>query len=336
MKIAYLDCSHEVSEIQQPPDGRWCWLAHEINPEHWRLDLSGEVLAEIEQLAGFLADNPLPILQRKLDEFAMPACRDLMSRMKSILDQGVGFAALDRLPVDDYPIEILLEIYWLIGQCVGRPVAQKWDGQMIYDVSDTGKQYSYGTRGSHTAVELVFHTDNAFARAVPDYVGLFCRNPAKSGGVSRFCSLYSVHQRMHEQHPQQLARLYQPMLFDRQREHRAGAEPVCLAPYFSWRQQRLFARANSSLVRKGYDVVNEVMDQALIDSLNAIDEVCAAGDLWFEAPLERGQIQYLNNHEVGHYRSAFEDYDDSDRKRHLYRLWHRETGSTAYDGLFVE
>ena len=74
------------------------------------------------------------------------------------------------------------------------------------------------------------------------------------------------------------------------------------------------------------------MDQELTSALDAIDEVCAAADLWYEASLQRGQIQYLNNHEVGHYRSAFEDYDEPERKRHLYRLWHREAGTTSYDG----
>jgi alpha-ketoglutarate-dependent taurine dioxygenase len=255
-----------------------------------------------------------------------------MARMKSILDDGVGFTVLDRLPMDNFPLEPLLEVYWVLGQCMGRPVAQKWNGQMIYDVADTGADYAYGTRGSYTSVELNFHTDNAFARMVPDYVGLFCRHPAKSGGVSRLCSLYSVHQRMFELYPEQLARLYQPVLFDRQMEHRDGAEPVCLAPYFSWRNNRLFARANASLIRKGYEVAGVAMDTELSTALDAIDEVCAASDLWYEASLQRGQIQYLNNHEVGHYRSAFEDYDEPERKRHLYRLWHREAGTTSYDG----
>ncbi len=50
--------------------------------------------------------------------------------------------------------------------------------------------------------------------------------------------------------------------------------------------------------------------------------------------MQRGQIQYLNNHEVGHYRSEFEDFDEPERKRHLYRLWHREAGSTSYDGRY--
>jgi hypothetical protein len=74
---------------------------------------------------------------------------------------------------------------------------------------------------------------------------------------------------------------------------------------------------------------------ALADALDAIDEVSVAQDLWYEAPMRRGQIQYLNNHEVGHYRSEFEDFDEPERKRHLYRLWHREAGSTSYDGHYL-
>jgi alpha-ketoglutarate-dependent taurine dioxygenase len=334
MRAACIDCSAEVSAIQQPDSERLVWLAADIDSSDFRVPLSDAAGSEIDQLAAFFDDNPLPLLQRKLEELELPACRALMSQMKTILDDGVGFAVLDRLPMDDYPIDTLLQVYWVLGQCIGRPVAQKWNGQMIYDVSDTGADYAYGTRGSHTSVELNFHTDNAFARMVPDYVGLLCRQPAKSGGISRFCSLYSVHQRMLERYPDELARLYRPVLYDRQKEHRDGAEPVCLAPYFSWRNGRLFARANASLIRKGYDVAGEAMDEALARALDAIDAVCAEQDLWFEAPLERGQVQYLNNHEVGHYRSAFEDHDEPGRKRHLYRLWHRETGSTSYDGQY--
>ncbi len=334
MGATYLDCSNEVSAIREPDNDRLAWLAAEVTAADYQVPIDDEALAEIRGLIEYFGDNPLPLLERRADELAIPACRALMTRMKSILDHGVGFAVLDRLPMDDYPIDSLLAVYWVLGQCIGRPVAQKWNGQMVYDVADTGAEYAYGTRGSHTAVELNFHTDNAFARMVPDYVGLFCRNPAKTGGVSRFCSLYSVHRRLQERYPDELTRLYQPMLYDRQKEHRDGAEPVCLAPWFSWRNNRLFARANASLVRKGYEVAGEKMDNRLTAALAAIDEVCAEPDLWFEAPLERGQIQYLNNHEVGHYRSAFADYAEPELKRHLYRLWHRETGSSSYDGYY--
>jgi alpha-ketoglutarate-dependent taurine dioxygenase len=234
--------------------------------------------------------------------------------------------------MDDYALETVVEMYWLMGQLIGRPVAQKWNGQMIYDVRDSGTPHHNKIRGSHTAVELVFHTDNAFAKMVPDYVGLLCRYAAKSGGISRFCSLYTVHDRMAGKYPGQLARLYQPMYFNRQNEHAQGAPRVSLAPYFSWQGDRLNARANSALVRAGYEVAGEEMDRALGDALDSIDEVCASEDIWFEGPLAQGHIQYLNNHEVGHYRSAFEDHDDPGRKRHLLRLWHRERGTSCYDG----
>ena len=329
----YIDCSNETSAVRDSSSEPMRWLADDIKRDHWVVDMTAEARDEIDRLAGFLQQNPLPILQRRLNEFDLPACRQMMLAMKHILDDGVGFAVLDRLPMDNYPIETLLDVYWLLGQFIGRPVAQKWNGQMIYDVSDTGAEYAYGTRGSRTSVELNFHTDNAFARMPPDYVGLFCRHPAKTGGVSRICSLYSVHQRMQEQYSQELERLYQPVFFDRQKEHHQGAEKICLAPYFSWRNGRMFARDNASLIRKGYEVAEQQMDALLVAALDAIDEVCAAADLWFEAPLQRGQIQYLNNHEVGHYRSAFDDHDDAQYKRHLYRLWHRESGDSSYDGL---
>ncbi len=332
MSAQFLDCTHEVCTVRPIPPARRAWLADEIRREDWVVPIEPAMADELFALARFIEQNPVQNLQRRLSELNLVHSVNAMQRMKARLDDGVGFAVLDRMPMDELSIETLVEIYWVLGQAIGRPVAQKWNGQMIYDVHDTGQQYSYGVRGSHTSVELVFHTDNAFARMVPDYVGLLCRWPAAQGGVSRFCSLYTVHERMAQRYPDALRRLYEPMYFDRQKEHAEGAQPVCLAPYFSWRGDRLFARANSSLVRKGYEVAGEPMDDALAEALDAVDTVCADEAIWFEAPLERGQIQYLNNHEVGHYRSEFVDHEDPERRRHLYRLWHRETGSVCYDG----
>lgn len=329
--VDYLDCTAEVSTVRTSVPER-AWLAQNVQFEDWRISLDSGVAGELRRLATFIVDNPLQNLQRRAADFRLSCCREMVSRMRSILDHGVGFAVLDKFPIVDYPNDVVKEMFWVFGQLVGHPVAQKWNGQIIYDVTDTGLTYGYGVRGSHTSVELVFHTDNAFARIVPDYVGLLCLHPALQGGVSRFCSLYSVHQRMFERYPKQLERLYQPMFFDRQKEHREGAPKVCLAPYFSWRHDKLFARANSSLVRKGYDVAGLSMDRELVSALDAIDSICASDDLWFEAPLQRGQVQYLNNHEVGHYRSEFVDQDDPGKKRHLLRLWHRDEGSACYDG----
>ena len=308
------------------------WIAADVSHKDWTVDLDDSAMQEIVMMAELMRKHPLPTILRHPDQFEIPHLRVAYAKAKEICDTGVGFAVIDRLPVDDYDIQIMIDIYWTLGQLMGRNVAQKWDGTMIYDVTDTGKKYGYGVRGSATSVELVFHTDNAFGIQVPDYVGLMCRYPAKQGGLSRFCSLYTVHERMEDTYPDELSRLYQPMHFDRQAEHADGEARTSFAPFFSWADGKLRCRANSSLVRKGYDVAGTQMDAPLIDALHAIDEVTSSPDLWVEAPLERGQIQYLNNHELGHYRSEFEDSDDPQKKRHLYRLWHRHRGGINYDG----
>ena len=52
-----------------------------------------------------------------------------------------------------------------------------------------------------------------------------------------------------------------------------------------------------------------------------------------DAPLERGQIQFLDNQNLIHYRSRFTDDPDPEKKRHLYRIWLRDSGAQSYDGL---
>jgi len=313
------------------PEGR-AWLAEQLVPEDWTIPLSDAVLSEIETLRQAIREQPLPLVLRKPGEFEAPQLADLMRRAKAILDEGCGFCVLDRLPISDEAVDEWVACFWVLSQWIGRTVAQKWDGTMLYEVTDTGKPFGYGVRGSHTNVELVFHTDNAFGVQVPEYVGLLCRNPAPEGGVSRFCSLYSVHNRMVEQHPGLLERLHRPMLFDRQKEHAPDAPRTAWAPFFVWNGKRLMARANVMLVRKGYEVAELPLDPELSDALDAVEVLANAPELWVEVPLERGQVQFLNNHELGHYRSQFTDSSDPRLKRHLYRTWHRESGARTYDG----
>jgi hypothetical protein len=254
-----------------------------------------------------------------------------MARVKSILTDGIGVAVVDRLPLDELGLEHAITAYWVLAGMLGLQVAQKWDGTMIYDVRDTGKAYTYGVRGSITNIELAFHTDNAFAVAPPDYVGLLCLNPARKGGVSRFTSLYTLHNEMLRRHPGALARLYEPLFVDRQAEHAPDGPKVAWVPMFRWDGQRLSARlAAPALVRKAYALMDMQPPADVEDALAALTDVLADPKLTIEFTIARGQIQLLNNLAFGHYRSAFED--DPAAPRHLVRLWIREQGRRSYDG----
>ena len=311
---------------------RRAWQAADIQPEDWTVHVSKDAISELQGMVSHIRAHPLPVLLRTLEEFSIPHLLDVMASTKNALDCRFGFCIVHDLPVDDYDIDEIVACFWVLGQLVDRPVAQKWDGTMIYDVIDTGEEFRYGVRGSYTNVELPFHNDNAFGTSVPHYVGLLCRNSAMKGGETRFCSVYNLHNRLLTTSPKLLKRLYRPVFFDRQAEHAKDADATARFPMFSWDGQRLLARVNISLVKKGYAVANEPLDHELEDALQAIQEITSDSSLWVEAPIQRGQLQYLNNLDVLHYRNTFEDHEDSNLQRHLYRTWHRNSGSRAYDG----
>lgn len=324
--------SEPTRMLDQPITDARAWTRDTLEPENCIVALGKAGLGEVSAMAATIEANPMPVLQRHPDQFELPAVRAAMGKAKRLLDGTPGVAVVDKLPMDEISRQTASAIAWVLGHLVGRPVAQKWDGTMLYDVTDTGAKYGYGVRGSYTSVELVFHTDNAFGAAPPDYVALLCHYPAIEGGVSRFCSLYSVHNRMLENYPEHLARLYEPLLWDRQAEHQDGAPNVARAPMFRWDGTRLTIRTNTSLNEKGHQVSGEAIDAGTQAALDAVKGVMSQDDLWLELPIERGQIQYLNNVEVAHYRSEFTDHDDPALKRHLVRTWHRDRGQASYDG----
>ena len=340
-KTAVLDCSHEVCEVQQFQ--QTSWLGKDIRPSDYLTVFSEPVLEELHVLAAQLKQQTSPdtrdpcALPSVPKELPLSHTKAAMANIKHTLDSGAGFAVADKLPIGEPFDEVWIAVFCILGQMIGPAVAQKHNGMMIYDVHNSGAKFGYGIRGSVTDVELNFHTDNAFGQATPEYVGLFCRHPAKHGGVSRFCNLYALHNDIGDRYPRALQRLYSPMYYDRQKEHSDNDAPVTWAPYFSVRKDangraRLHARANVSLVRKGYEVADATMDQPLAEALDIIDGISQQPEYWYEAALEKGQIQYLNNHEIGHYRSHFTDYDEAEKKRHLYRLWHRHNGHWSYHG----
>jgi hypothetical protein len=266
------------------------------------------------------------------DQFQMDACREMMARVKRGLTEGCGMAVVDALPLDDLTVDEAKSIYWVLGQYLGMQVAQKWDGTMVYDVTNTGRTYGYGVRGSWTDVELFFHTDNSFAIAPPDFVSLLCLYPAKEGGISRICSLYTVHNEMLRRHPGLLKRLYQPFYYDRQAEHAPEDAKVCSAPAFHFDGKRLKARLSAGLVRKGYQLMGEQLDQDAEDAFAALEEIMNDPKFQAELRIGRGQIQFLNNREMAHFRSRFEDDENPEHRRHLIRLWYREQGRRFYNG----
>lgn len=318
-------------------EGIQAWTRDQLIVADWRLAVPPEAIAELHGLVASLRADPLPTPLLEPGMFALPACRALMARAREITDQGVGVVILDRLPLDAWSEQEGIAVYWLLASMVARPVAQKWAaqpgwGQMIYSVTDLGRPPGQGVKVDVTNHELTFHTDNSSNHTAPEYVSLLCLRPALAGGISKVASCYTLHNMMLERHPQLLPRLYRPVLFDRQREHAEGDPETLANPIFEWDGGKLSIRLSVGRILKGYEVAGVPIDpegKAAIEALMAVQEDAS---VWLDFLFERGQVQILNNHFLGHLRTSFTDGPTPETKRHLIRLWLRNAGRRSFRG----
>ena len=289
-------------------------------------------LNEFEAVVSEVRANPLQTLMMTPDLFDMPACRAMMGTVNRELRDGLGFVIIDRLPLDDYSRDEAVMLYWLLSSMVARPVAQSWDGKMIYDVYDKGKPPGNGVRPDVTNVRQNFHTDNSYNLCAPHFLGLLCLQTAKSGGISRLISFTAAHNEMRRRHPDLLRRLYQPFYFDRQREHAPDDVMTTYHPMFENHDGQLVARLSHRQVVYGYKLAGKELDAEGKAALEAFEAILNEAAMWKDFFFEPGQIQLLDNRRCGHCRTGFEDYPEPERRRRLVRLWLRDSGRTFYHG----
>jgi alpha-ketoglutarate-dependent taurine dioxygenase len=308
------------------------WARDTISSVDWLVPFPEAAVGELEEAVRRLRRDPLPLLLLSPAHFSLGTCADVMVTVSRKLRQGVGLAVIDRIPVEHFSADENRAIYWLLGCLLGRPVAQKWDGTMIYDVRDTGKALEYGVRRSVTNLELLFHTDAPWLSLPPELVGLLCLSPAREGGVSRFLSLVTVHNELKRRRPDLLPRLYRPFPWDRQAEHAPHDDRVAWQPVFHLDRGDLVARYNDALIASAEGLSGTPLDTEGREALAAMRAIADSPELWVEFPIEKGQIQYLNNRHFAHSRTAFQDAPEPHLRRHLIRLWNRDEGRQTFHG----
>ncbi len=338
--LSYLDApSKAVSAADDSPAGNvpidrafafpTAWVAARLPGEPGLIKIPDACTAEVEATAAALRVNSAELTSLGPADFAMPECRALMSRVRTELDDGLGFVILDRLDIDGLGVDIARRIYWLLAAMVGRPVAQRQDGAMHFDVTDLGKR---SMRAVSTRDEMNYHTDNSFNVAPPHYVGLLCIQTAKSGGISEIVSLTAAHDLLRERRPDLLERCYRPYMFDRQREHDPSEPKFIRKPIFENHDGRLAGRISRFHIRIGHALSGVPLDAEGEEAMEALETILNEPGMAQEFRFEQGQIQIIDNRRLGHKRTGFEDWDSPDRKRRLMRLWLRDTGLTVYNG----
>lgn len=312
-------------------DKRIAWRQDDVHESDWRLPISAAALSEIEQVIAILRANPMDIRALCLDDYPLEACRALVRQVRSVLDEGVGMAVLGRLPVERHDKSSLTAIYWLLSSMIARPVAQSFDGRLLYDVWDTGKKTDTRVRADLTNQEISWHSDYGF-NYPPPYLGLLVLRVAKEGGLSKAASMMTVHNVLKERRPDLLRRLYEPFHWNRQGEHPDGDALTHFYPIFQYRDGVVRSRFNPALVTKGYELVGLKLDELGLEALREAARIMSDEAHHIAFTLEAGEIQYVNNFRLAHLRTDYVDFDEPDLKRHLVRIFLRDFGRRSYMG----
>jgi len=312
-------------------NGPIAWRDETLDPEAGRITLDAACRDELRRAAEEIRANPLPIPCLAPEQFALGACAAAMRRAKAELESGVGFVLIERLPVETLEAEEAKALYWLMGAMLARPVAQNWaGGRLLYDVRDSGKAFGYGVRPDITNLGQNFHTDNSYNLVAPRYVGLLCLQTAAEGGVSGLVSFLAAHNEMRRRHPELLARLYRPYLFDRQNEHAPDAPTALSHPLFALDAGEFQARLSRGRTLAGYALAGEALDAEGQAALDALEAILEAPGMSRDFQFQPGQMQFVHNLWCGHRRTAFRD--GPGQRRHLVRLWLRDHGRRFYNG----
>jgi hypothetical protein len=241
-------------------------------------------------------------------------------RLREIHDallQGCGFALIRSLPVRQWSRELTAAVFFGLGTHLGNPRPQNSKGHILGHVIDMGLEATDpNVRIYQTHERQTFHTDSS------DIVGLVCLQQAKAGGDSALVSSNTIYNQMRALHPQLAALLFEPIATDRRGEVAPGQKPFFEIPVFSWYQGLM-----STIYQRQYIDSAQRFDDALrltplhVEALDCFDALANSADLNFLMRLEAGDMQFVHNHTLLHDRTAFEDWGEPTRKRHLLRLW---------------
>jgi len=301
--------------------GPGVWRGPELQHDgSWIHQLDGDAVAEIDAALAHAkrAGMRIPF---GADAFPLPRLKATLDRLLDEVENGRGFVLVRGIPRSRYSAADCELIYWGLGVHFGTPVSQNARGHLLGHVRDEGRNHyaDPNARAYQTNHRMDFHTD-----MLPvDVLGLFCLHGAKSGGESRVVSALAVHNVLNAERPDLLEVLYEPFHCDWRGEEPEGEQPWFSLPMLSESRGRVTARIIS---RTYFESAARFGDEyrvkpSQLEALNAVQEIANRPEMMLAMNFQEGDIQLINNHMTLHARTAYEDYDEPDRQRHLLRMW---------------
>jgi len=325
----------EASNTPLPPEvgDVSAWYGSELAKRtDWIEHLSDFEIEEVERLVHEFERAPVDLASIDPGKAKLP---NLGPRLQGLLDEvlnGRGFVLIKGLPVERWTKREAAIAFLIIGVHLGTLRMQNAQGHILGHVRDMGRSSDDpNTRIYQTRERQTHHTDSS------DVVGLLCLRAAKSGGLSNLVSSTTIFNEMRRRRPDLLRVLLEPIETERRGEVPEGSKPYFTIPLFNYYEGLVSAKYQRQYIESArrFPGVAPLTPQQ-VEALDLLDQLANDPQLNLLMELEPGDIQLVHNHTILHDRTAFEDYPEPDRKRHLLRLWLAPPGARRLPEIYAE
>jgi hypothetical protein len=322
--------------LELPPEqiGAAAWYGPDVaKRDDWLMPLSAPEIAEIEAANEALVARGADIATITVGDFPLPTLgRKLRARVRDEVLNGRGFLLMRGLPVERWSISESATAFFGLGAHLGSARSQNAKGHVLGHVRDLGLDAADpNVRIYQTSARQTFHTDSC------DVVGLLCIRTARSGGLSALVSSTTIFNEMRRRRPDLLKLLLAPIATDRRGEVPEGGKPYFQIPVFNWHAGYL-----SAIYQRQYiDSAQRFPDAprltpAHVEALDLFDSLANDTRLHMVMEFRPGDVQLVHNHTLLHDRTAFVDWAEPERRRHLLRLWLAAWDARPLPGIFAE
>jgi hypothetical protein len=325
----------QPAEPTLPPEVRdeSAWYGPELaGRRDWIEQLSEAETSELENATQEIQELQLDLTSITPNDIPLPG---LGPRLQPLLDEvlnGRGFVLIKGLPVERWTRRQAAIAFLIIGAHLGNLRMQNAEGHLLGHVRDLGRSSDDpNTRIYQTRERQTHHTDSC------DVVGLLCLRSAKAGGLSSLVSSTTIFNEMRRRRPDLLKVLMEPIETDRRGEVPEGSKPYFTIPVFNYHDglvSTIYQRQYIESARRFPDVPPLTAQQ--IEALDLLDQLANNPKLNLMMELEPGDIQLVHNHTILHDRTAFDDYAEPERKRHLLRLWFAPPNARPLPEVYAE
>lgn len=313
-------------------EGPSAWIGADLarRPAEWTYSLTPAELGEIEANVERLRGPDLATLSHA--DFDLPILGPVLDELRGEVLNGRGFVLIRGLPVTGRPIADSALAYWAIGTRFGNPRSQNAMGHLLGHVRDLGLATTDpNVRTYQTTERQHFHTNSC------DIVGLLCLKTAKSGGLSSIVSSMAIYNEMARRRPDLLHRLFRPIATDRRGEVPVGEKPYFTIPVYNDHAgylSAIYSRTYVNSAQRFADAPRLAPED--VEALDLLDDLANDKELRLDMEFRPGDMQFVHNHTTLHDRTAFVDWSEPERKRHLLRLWLAAPGARPLPEIFAQ